>query len=386
MKTIRDLNLKDKRILVRCDFNVPINEKGEVTDDTRIKECLPTIEYIKEQGGIPILISHLGSPKGQKKSELSLAPVAKKIPWLKFIGDCVGETVINQVRSLKPGDGALLENLRFHPGEEQNDPNFARQLSLLGEVYINDAFATSHRKHASMVEVPKLFAEKAAGLLIEKELTFYHKALVDPKKPLGVVIGGSKVSTKLDALKQIQSRADTVIIGGAMANTFLAAQGIQIGRSLVERDLFPIALEILANLARRDAKVYLPVDLIVAPSLGSKGLSRVANSQEIPAELMALDVGPASNILFKNALERCETIVWNGPLGAFELEEFSKGTFSMVETLASSHALTVAGGGDTDAAIHQMELAHKFDFISTGGGAFMYLLEGKVLPAIAALT
>ena len=236
-----------------------------------------------------------------------------------------------------------------------------------------------------MVGVPKLFTEKAAGLLVEKELTFYEKSLVKPKRPLGVVLGGSKISTKLDALKQVQHLADTLIIGGAMANTFLAAQGLQMGRSLVERDLFPVALEILTNLSRREAKVYLPIDFVVAPGVQTKGLSRVATSQEIPAELMALDIGPATSLLYKAAVQRCETIVWNGPMGVFEQEEFSKGTFDMVESLSTAHGLTVAGGGDTDAAIHKMELAHKFDFISTGGGAFMYLLEGKKLPAIAAL-
>lgn len=390
MKTLKDINLSNKRVLIRCDFNVPLDDNQVITDDTRIKEFVPTLKKIIESGGIPILMSHMGSPEGTRNDKLSLKSAAIKLTELsgisiKLAQDCIGSAAEEAVKSLEPGQALLLENLRFHPGEESNDPDFAKNLAKLGEVYVNDAFATCHRKHASMVSVPKLFNVRAAGLLVEKELAFYEKSLVKPKRPLCVVLGGSKISTKLDALKQVQHLADTLIIGGAMANTFLAAQGLQMGRSLIERDLYPVALEILTNLSRREAKVYLPVDFVVAPGLQSKGLSRVATSQEVPAELMALDIGPATSLLYRSAVQRCETIVWNGPMGVFEQEEFSKGTTDMVETLSQAHGLTVAGGGDTDAAIHKMELAHKFDFISTGGGAFMYLLEGKKLPAIAAL-
>lgn len=390
MKTLKDINLSNKRVLIRCDFNVPLDENQTITDDTRIKEFVPTLKKITEAGGIPILMSHMGSPDGARDEKLSLKPAAIRLTELsgisvKLAPDCIGSSADEAVKGLEPGQALLLENLRFHPGEEANDPEFAKNLAKHGEVYVNDAFATCHRKHASMVTVPKLFSERVAGLLVEKELTFYEKSLVKPKRPLCVVLGGSKISTKLDALKQVQHLADTLIIGGAMANTFLAAQGLQMGRSLIERDLYPVALEILTNLYRREAKVYLPVDFVVAPNLQSKGLSRVATSQEVPAELMALDIGPATSLLYRSAVQRCETIVWNGPMGVFEQEEFSKGTTDMVETLSQAHGLTVAGGGDTDAAIHKMELAHKFDFISTGGGAFMYLLEGKKLPAIAAL-
>jgi phosphoglycerate kinase len=286
---------------------------------------------------------------------------------------------------LQDGQVLLLENLRFQSGEKKNDPEFAAQLASLGEVFVSDAFATAHRSHASMVGVPQLFKEKSAGLLMQKELDYYHQALEHPKKPLCVVIGGAKVSSKLQALINLASRADKLVIGGAMANTFLAAQGLQVGRSLFEPDLAPKALELLGTLARRDCKVYLPVDVVVAPSITSKGLGRAVPVQEIPADTMALDIGPATSILYREALHSAETIVWNGPMGAYENEEFAKGTFEMCESVANSHGLTVVGGGDTDAAIHHMQLAHKFSFISTAGGAFLALLEGKPLPGVKAL-
>ncbi|RMG42812.1 MAG: phosphoglycerate kinase, partial [Candidatus Dadabacteria bacterium] len=252
-------------------------------------------------------------------------------------------------------------------------------------VYVNDAFATAHRSHASMVGIPAVMNECAIGLLMQKELEYFEKALLRPKKPLCVVLGGAKVSTKLNALLNIADKADKLIIGGAMANTFLAAQGLQVGRSLFEPELFPTVLELLGKLTRRDCKLYLPVDVRVGPSPTSKGLAREVPALEIPADTMALDIGPATSILYKEALQSAETIVWNGPMGAFENEDYAQGTFEMIEHIASAHALSVVGGGDTDAAIHQMELEHKFDYISTGGGAFLMLLEGKELPALKAL-
>jgi phosphoglycerate kinase len=334
-------------------------------------------------------MSHLGEPTG-REAALSLKPVARRLAELLKIdvalaSDCIGSDVTRMVSELSNGQVLLLENLRFQPGEKKNDPAFAAQVAALGEVFVGDAFATAHRSHASMVGVPALFKEKAAGLLMQREIDYYTKSMEHPKKPLCVVIGGSKVSSKLNALVNIASKADTIIIGGAMANTFLAAQGLQVGRSLCEQELGSKALELLGTLARRGAKVYLPVDVVVAPSLSSKGLGRAVPVQEIPADTMALDIGPASSLLFKEALHSAETIVWNGPMGAFENEDFSKGTFDMCEAIAASHALTVVGGGDTDAAIHQMELAHKFSFISTAGGAFLALLEGNSLPGIKAL-
>lgn len=391
MQYLKDIDVRGKRVLVRVDFNVPLDEAGNVTDDTRIKEFIPTLKYIFENGGSAVLMSHLGSPTaGKPEATFSLRPAAAKLSQLieqevPLAPDCIGSAVEDMTRSLKPGSAILLENLRFHAGETKNDPAFAAELAKMGDVYICDAFGTIHRAHASMVGVPAKFKQKGAGLLVQRELEYFEKALGNPKRPLCVVLGGSKVSTKLNVLMNIVPKADKLIIGGAMANTFLAAQGIQMGRSLYEPDLLGKALEILGTLARREAKLYLPVDLMVAPSLSSHGLARAVPVQEVPAELMALDIGPASRILFKEALVNAETILWNGPMGAFENEDFAKGTTDMIEAIASAHGLSIVGGGDTDVAIHQMQLAHKFGFISTGGGAFLALLEGSPLPALQAL-
>ena len=389
MRQLKDLAVAGKRVLIRADLNVPLNEKLEITDDNRIKQFLPTLQHVLAQGGRAILMSHLGEPSG-REAVFSLKPVSSRLAELLgtdviMAPDCIGPEVTRLANELRDGQVLLLENLRFQPGEKKNDPEFSTQLAKLGEVFIGDAFATAHRSHASMVGVPKLFKEKAAGLLMQKEVDYYHQALENPKKPLCVVIGGSKVSSKLTALVNLASKADKLIIGGAMANTFLAAQGMQVGRSLFEPDLAGKALELLGGLARRDCKVYLPVDVVVAPSLSSKGLGRAVPVQEIPADTMALDIGPATSLLYREALHSAETIVWNGPMGAFENEEFAKGTHEMCESIANSHGLTVVGGGDTDAAIHQMQLGHKFSFISTAGGAFLALLEGNSLPGIKAL-
>jgi phosphoglycerate kinase len=389
MKTLRDLSLAHKRVLIRADLNVPLDEHGAISDDNRIKQFLPTLKAVIEAGGLPIVMSHLGEGGG-KGPGTSLAPVAdylrKNMPAEVVLApDCIGAAVEELVRTLEPGRVLLLENLRHHSGEKDNEPAFAKALAKLGDVFIGDAFATAHRKHASMVGVPALFKEKAAGLLMAQEIAHYEKSLVKPKRPLCVVLGGVKVSTKIGALQHLATIADKIIIGGAMANTFLAAQGLQMGRSLVERELFPKALELLGIMARRDCKLYLPVDVVVGTSPSTKGIARPVPAAEVPADMMALDIGPASSILFREALHSAETIVWNGPMGAFENEDFSKGTTDMIETMASAHGFTVVGGGDTDAAIHKMELAHKFDYISTGGGAFLALLEGKGLPGIKAL-
>ena len=390
MKQLSELTLSNKRVLIRADLNLPINETGAITDDNRLKEFLPTLKFVLEKGGKPIVMSHLGEPTSKDDKQFSLKPVAQRMSELlqtpvTLAPDCVGSEVETLVEKLAPGSVLLLENLRFQPGEKKNDKEFSEKLARLGDVFISDAFATAHRSHASMVGVPSHFREKAAGFLMQKEIDYYNKAMDKPKRPLGVVIGGAKVSSKLAVLMNIASKADILVIGGAMANTFLAAQGLQVGRSLYEPDLTGQALELLGSLSRRGCHVYLPVDVVVGPSFNSKGLGRAVPVQEIPADTMALDIGPASSILFKEALHSAETILWNGPMGAFENEDFSKGTFDMCETLASSHALTVVGGGDTDAAIHHMQLAHKFGFISTAGGAFLQMLEGKSLPGIIAL-
>jgi phosphoglycerate kinase len=390
MTNLLDLNLSGKKILLRGDLNVPLNDEGEITDDNRIQQMLPTLKLILEKGGKPIVMSHVGRPSGFGDPKNSMRPVAAQIEKLTGIKtilapDCIGAEVEKLASDLKSNEILVLENLRYNKGEKDNDPKFAAALAKLGEVYINDAFATAHRADASMHALPLAMKEKAIGLLMQKELDNYNRAMKNPKRPLAVVLGGAKVSSKFEALVNISDKADKIIIGGAMANTFLAAQGLQMGRSLVEASYYPKVLELLVSIARRGIKLYLPVDFIVAPSLTSEGLGRTVTAQEVPADTMALDIGPATSLLYKTALYDCETIVWNGPMGAFEQEDFAKGTTDMVETLASSHAYTVVGGGDTDAAVHQMQMQHKFDYISTGGGAFLELLEGKTLISLQAM-
>jgi phosphoglycerate kinase len=390
MKFINEINLENKKVFIRADLNVPLDSDRKITDDNRIRQFLPTLRWVIEKGGKAIIASHLGRPADKPEAAFSLKPVAERLEKLlqmpvKVAPDCIGSEVKRLVEELQSGGVLLLENLRFHAAEKTNELAFSRELASYCDVFINDAFATAHRAHASIVGVPAHVSEKGAGLLVKKELEYFDKALVNPKSPLCVILGGAKVSTKLNAMINIASKADKLIIGGAMANTFLAAQGIQMGRSFYEAELFPRVLHLLATLARRDCKVYLPVDFIVGPSPSAKGLGRAVPVQEVPADMMALDIGPATSILYKEALHNAETIIWNGPMGAFENEDYAQGTTDMIGHVAGAHGLTIAGGGDTDAAIHQMELAHKFDFISTGGGAFLALLEGKSLPGFEAL-
>lgn len=395
MKYMNNLDLDAKRVLIRADFNVPLDDKLVILDDNRIRQTLPTIKAVLERGGRPIIISHLGNPEKDKESAvadptLSLKPIAAKLKELlkcevHLAPDCIGPQIVQMTKNLKAGEVLLLENLRYYAGEKANDAQFAAELAKLGDVFINDAFASCHRKHASIVTLPKLFKRKAPGLLVQKEMEHYEKALIRPRQPLCVVLGGLKISSKLNLLLNLAQRADKLIIGGGMANTFLAAQGLQMGRSKFEQEFFMKVLEILGMLARRDCKVYLPVDFMVGPSNSAKGLARAVPAQEVPADMMALDIGPATSLLYKEAIHSAETIVWNGPMGAFENEDYSKGTTDLIESIASAHGFKVVGGGDTDAAIHSMQLDHKFDLISTGGGAFLTLLEGKGLPGISAL-
>jgi phosphoglycerate kinase len=390
MKNLQDVAVDGKRVLIRADLNVPLNEKREITDKNRIKQFLPTLKFVLENGGKPIVMSHLGRPEGKKDPAASLKPVAECLSELLstevFLApDCVGAEVERLAQELQPGQVLLLENLRFRPQEKSCDPEFSRKLASLADIYVNDAFATAHRSHASMTGVPQYIGDAAIGFLMQKEVEYYERALLKPAKPLCVVLGGAKVSSKLEALINMADKADKILIGGAMANTFLAAQGMQMGRSLYEPELFSKTIELIGNLARRGCHLYLPVDLVVAPSPDSVGLGREVPALEVPADTMALDIGPATRILYKEALQNAETIVWNGPMGFFEKEDFSAGTSELTETIASSHGLTVVGGGDTAAAVHQMELEHKFDYISTGGGAFLTLMEGKPLPALKAL-
>jgi phosphoglycerate kinase len=389
-RSIDQLGLEGKRVLIRVDFNVPIDKGGRITDDTRIEAALPTIRHAVTKGARTILLSHLGRPKGKKVPEMSLAPVAGRIEALlgkevPFVPDCVGPEVEKAVAAMRPGDVVLLENVRFHPEEEKNDDAFGRTLAGLCDVYVNDAFATAHRGHASNVAVTRHVKEKAAGLLMKDEIAYFEKALVAPARPLVAIFGGAKISGKIEAISNVLGTVDKILIGGAMANTFFAAQGLEVGNSLYEAEMVATAQAVLANAAARKVRLYLPVDVIVADRLEAHAATRAVPVQEIPAAWTAADIGPATSLLFKEALQGARTIVWNGPMGAFEIGLFANGTFSLMRALAESDAITIVGGGDTDTALHKAGLFSRMSYVSTGGGAFLELLEGKQLPGIAAL-
>jgi phosphoglycerate kinase len=390
VRTIDQLDLSGKRTLIRVDFNVPLDKAGKITDDTRIKAVLPTIRLALEKGAKTILFSHLGRPKGKAVPEMSLSPVAKHLAALlgkevPFVPECVGEAAEKAVAAMRPGDVLLLENVRFHPGEEKNDEAFGKQLAALCDVYVNDAFATAHRGHASNVAVTRFVAEKAAGLLLKNEIAYFEKALVSPARPLAAVFGGAKISGKIEAIHNVIDKVDKILIGGAMANTFLVAQGCEVGSSLYEAEMVETAGRVLADAAGRKVKLYLPVDVVVAHRLDAPSSSKAVPAQEIPAGWTAGDIGPATSLLFREALQDAKTIVWNGPLGAFEIGAFAAGTHSLMRTLSESNAITIVGGGDTDTALHKAGLISRMSYVSTGGGAFLELLEGKRLPGIVAL-
>jgi len=390
VRTIDQLDLSGKRVLIRVDFNVPLDKAGNITDDTRIKAVLPTIRLARERGAKTILLSHLGRPKGKAVPEMSLSPAAKRLSSLlgkdvPFVPDCVGEATEKAVAAMQPGDVLLLENVRFHPGEEKNDEGFGKQLAALCDVYVNDAFATAHRGHSSNVAVTRFVKEKAAGLLMKDEIAYFEKALVSPARPLAAVFGGAKISGKIEAINNVIGKVDKILIGGAMANTFFAAQGHEVGNSLYEAEMVEMAGTVLANAAGRKVKLYLPVDVVVADRLDASAYSKVVPTQEIPVGWTAADIGPATSLLFKEALQDAKTIVWNGPLGAFEIAPFANGTHAIMRTLAESNAITIVGGGDTDTALHKAGLFSRMSYVSTGGGAFLELLEGKRLPGIVAL-
>ena len=390
MKNIRDLDIKEKKVLIRVDCNVPLDEHGNITDDIRIRGVLPTINYALDENAKVIICSHMGRPKGQYQKEFSLAPVAKRLSRLldkevKLAPDCIGAEVETIVSQMAQGDVLLLENLRFHAEEKKNDPEFCKQLAKLADVYINDAFAVAHRGHASVVGVVEYFKDYAAGFLLQQEMDYFNRSVSNPSRPLVAIVGGAKVSSKLGALRNMIDRVDKMIIGGAMANTFLKAQGYGVGSSRVEDDLLDTANELIAKAQKQGVKLYLPVDCIVADRFDPKAETRRTTAQEVPENWMILDIGPASTMLFGEALEDAGTIIWNGPMGAFEMEAFAKGTMAMVRKLASSRALTIVGGGDTDVAVHSAGESSNISYISTGGGAFLMLMEGKVLPGVAAL-
>ena len=390
MKTLKELELAGKRVLVRVDFNVPMNESGEITDDLRIRTALPTLRYLVEQRARVIICTHMGRPKGQRVEKFSLAPVAaltaemlgRPVP---LAPDCIGDEVAAAVAALKDGDCLMLENLRFHPEEEKNDAAFSRQLAAVADVYVNDAFAVSHRAHASVVGVTAHVPEKAAGFLLQKEMEYFQRAIGTPQRPLVAIVGGAKVSGKLEALQNMLGRVDRMIIGGAMANTFLKSQGYNVGASKVEDDLLETARQLLVQARAQGIKVYLPVDVIAADRFAPDAVSKQVTIQDIPDNWMALDIGPASVVLFNEALADAKTIVWNGPMGAFEMDAYARGTMALAHTVASSHALSVTGGGDSNAAVKQSGEAENISYMSTGGGAFLMLMEGKELPGIKAL-
>jgi len=390
IRTIDQMDLTGKRTLIRVDFNVPLDKAGAVTDDTRIQAVLPTLRTAAEKGAVILLLSHLGRPKGKTVPEMSLAPVAPRLASLlgkevRFVPACVGEAVEKAAASARPGEILLLENVRFHPGEEKNDEAFGRQLAALCDVYVNDAFATAHRGHASNVAVTRFVKEKAAGLLLKNEIAFFEKALVSPVRPLAAVFGGAKISGKIQAIHNVLGKVDKILIGGAMANTFIAAQGFPVGKSLYEAEMTATAKQVLAEAEGRKVRLYLPVDVVVADRLDASAATKAVPVQEIPDGWLAADVGPATSILFREALQDAKTIVWNGPMGAFELGPFAAGTFALMRALAESDATTIVGGGDTDTALHKAGLFSRMSYVSTGGGAFLELLEGKRLPGIVAL-
>jgi phosphoglycerate kinase len=390
MKNIKDLDIKEKKVLIRVDFNVPLDEQGNITDDIRIRGVLPTLNHALDEHARIIICSHLGRPKGQRQEKFSLAPVAKRLSRLldkevTLAPDCVGPEVESMVDAMQAGDVLLLENLRFHAAEQENNPDFAARLAKLGEVYINDAFAVAHRAHASVVGVVQHMEKCAAGFLLQKEMDYFHRSVSNPLRPLVAIVGGAKVSSKLGALRNMIDRVEKMIIGGAMANTFLKAMGYEIGKSLVEDDLLETARELLAKARDKGVKLYLPVDCIVADQFDSRAETKRVTAQEVPRNWMILDIGPATTMLFSEALEDARTIIWNGPMGAFEMDAFSRGTMAMVQKVAASHALTIVGGGDTDVAVHRAGESSNISYISTGGGAFLMLMEGKVLPGVAAL-
>jgi len=390
VKSIRDLELRGKRVFFRFDFNVPLDASGAIKDDTRIRRALPTIEYAVSQGARCILTSHLGRPKGERKPEMSLRPIADRLSQLlkkevKFVDDCIGLKVKQAVAALSDGDVILLENLRFYPGETKNDPQFVEELASLADVYVNDAFGTAHRAHASTVGVAGRVKEKAAGLLMKEELDNLGRALADPARPVVAIFGGAKVSDKIAVLEHLVGRMDTVLIGGGMANTFLRAKGIDVGASLVEEEMVETARSILEKSGKGAAKVLLPRDVVSADKMEEGAHRNVVELGSVPPGQMALDIGPETIDSFDAEIEKAGTIVWNGPMGVFELDAFKGGTMAIAKAVANAAGFSLVGGGDSVRAVHQAGVADKISYISTGGGAFMEFMEGKVLPGVAAL-
>jgi phosphoglycerate kinase len=388
--SIDELRLKGKRVFIRVDFNVPLDDNLRITDDSRIRSTLTTINYAIDEGAKVILASHLGRPKGKPDPRFSLAPVAKRLQRLLdkdviFAPDCTGSQVENLVSKMKDGDVVLLENLRYHPEEEKNDEEFSKKLASIADYFINDAFGAAHRAHASTVGITK-FLPSAAGFLMKKEIEYLKGVVDNPIRPFVAILGGAKVSGKIGVLEHLEDKVDKVLVGGGMAFTFIKAMGNEVGDSLVEAEMIETAQRIRKNLKAAGIKFYLPVDCVIAQSLEPGAETKIVPTLEIPKGWKALDIGPATVKLFSEALENAKTILWNGPMGVFEVDAFSRGTYSIANAVADAYALTIVGGGDTDLAVHRAGVTNALSFISTGGGASLQLLEGKELPGIAALT
>ena len=383
-------SLEGKKVFIRVDFNVPQDDAGNITEDTRIVGALPTIRYAVEQKAKVILASHLGRPKGEKKPKYTMAPAVKRLSELlgkkvTLAPDCFGPEVDKIVNAMKPGDVVMVENVRFYPDEEKNNADFAKKLANGCEIFVNDAFAVSHRAHASVEAITKCIPTVAAGFLIRSELASFDKIMTNPVRPLVAILGGAKVSGKLEVLETLCTKVDKVIIGGGMAFTFIKAMGHDVGKSLVEDELLATATKILAKAKKRGVKFYLPVDCVVAEKFAADAVNFVTTTQEIPADWMALDIGPASTALFAGALRDAKTVIWNGPMGVFEMDAFASGTLGVANAVANCYGTTIIGGGDTDSAVRKAGVESQVSYISTGGGAFLELLEGKQLPGVKAL-
>jgi phosphoglycerate kinase len=392
--SVLDINFRGHKVLLRVDFNVPLDDKLQITDDRRIREALPTIKKIAGDGGIVIACSHLGRPKGGPDPKYSLRPCAKRLSDMlgkpvQFAEDCIGPEAGNLVAKAHPGDVILLENLRFHPQEEKNDPEFAKKLASLGDIYVNDAFGSAHRAHASTEGVTHFFKQSVAGFLMEKELRYLGQALGDPKRPFAAILGGAKISGKIDVIQSLFDKVDILVIGGGMVFTFAKAMGYEIGDSLLEADKVDLAREIIARAKTSKVKLIFPTDAVIASEISDTAVTKVVPINNIPPGMKGLDIGPDSIKLFAETLSQAKTIVWNGPMGVFEHKPFARGTLEMAKLLAdltAKGAVTVVGGGDSAAAVAEAGLDDRLTHVSTGGGASLEFLEGKVLPGVAALT